>query len=185
MVVSGAAGAVGMTVCQIAKIKGCRVVGVAGSDEKNLYLKEELGVDVAINYKEGDTRLAVKQACPNGIDVYFDNVGGAVSDAILPLLNQAARIIICGQISIYNLDQPDIGLRPQTYLLVNSALMKGFMITGYAARFSEGIRQMAQWLSEGKLKYAETIVEGFENTPRAFIGLFTGENLGKQIVKVV
>jgi len=183
--VSGAAGAVGMTVCQIAKIKGCRVVGVAGSDEKNLYLKEELGVDVAINYKEGDTRLAVKQACPNGIDVYFDNVGGAVSDAILPLLNQAARIIICGQISIYNLDQPDIGLRPQTYLLVNSALMKGFMITGYAARFSEGIRQMAQWLSEGKLKYAETIVEGFENTPRAFIGLFTGENLGKQIVKVV
>ncbi len=185
VVVSGAAGAVGMTVCQIAKIKGCRVVGVAGSDEKNLYLKEELGVDVAINYKEGDTRLAVKQACPNGIDVYFDNVGGAVSDAILPLLNQAARIIICGQISIYNLDQPDIGLRPQTYLLVNSALMKGFMITGYAARFSEGIRQMAQWLSEGKLKYAETIVEGFENTPRAFIGLFTGENLGKQIVKVV
>ena len=185
VVVSGAAGAVGMTVCQIAKIKGCRVVGVAGSDEKSLYLKEELGVDVAINYKEGDTRLAVKQACPNGIDVYFDNVGGAVSDAILPLLNQAARIIICGQISIYNLDQPDIGLRPQTYLLVNSALMKGFMITGYAARFSEGIRQMAQWLSEGKLKYAETIVEGFENTPRAFIGLFTGENLGKQIVKVV
>jgi len=185
VVVSGAAGAVGMTGCQIAKIKGCRVVGVAGSDEKNLYLKEELGVDVAINYKEGDTRLAVKQACPNGIDVYFDNVGGAVSDAILPLLNQAARIIICGQISIYNLDQPDIGLRPQTYLLVNSALMKGFMITGYAARFSEGIRQMAQWLSEGKLKYAETIVEGFENTPRAFIGLFTGENLGKQIVKVV
>src|SRR6266436_6597205 len=183
--VSGAAGAVGMTVCQIAKIKGCRVIGIAGSDEKNRYLKEELAVDVTINYKDGDIRRALKEACPNGIDVYFDNVGGEVSDAILPLLNQGARIVICGQISIYNLDQPDIGLRPQPYLLVNSALMKGFMITGYAARFSEGIRQMAKWISEGKLKYAETIVEGFENTPRAFIGLFTGENLGKQIVKVV
>ena len=182
--VSGAAGAVGMTVCQIAKIEGCRVVGIAGSDEKNCFLKEELAVDGAINYKDGDIRQAMKEACPNGIDVYFDNVGGAVSDAILPLLNQSARVVICGQISIYNLDQPDIGLRAQPYLLVSSAMMKGFIITGYAARFSEGIRQMAQWLSDGKLKYAETIVEGFENTPRAFIGLFTGENLGKQIVKV-
>jgi NADPH-dependent curcumin reductase CurA len=182
--VSGAAGAVGMTVCQIAKIEGCRVVGIAGSDEKNCFLKEELAVDGTINYKDGDIRQAMKEACPNGIDVYFDNVGGSVSDAILPLLNQAARVVICGQISIYNLDQPDIGLRAQPYLLVSSAMMKGFIITGYAARFSEGIRQMAQWLSDGKLKYAETIVEGFENTPRAFIGLFTGENLGKQIVKV-
>jgi NADPH:quinone reductase len=182
--VSGAAGAVGMTVCQIAKIKGCRVVGIAGSDEKNCFLKEELEVDGAINYKDGDIRQAMQEACPNGIDVYFDNVGGSVSDAILPLLKQSARVVICGQISIYNLDQPDIGLRAQPYLLVSSAMMKGFIITGYAARFSEGLRQMAQWLSEGKLKYAETIVEGFENTPRAFIGLFTGENLGKQIVKV-
>jgi NADPH-dependent curcumin reductase CurA len=182
--VSGAAGAVGMTVCQIAKIRGCRVVGVAGSDEKNHYLKGEFGVDAAINYKEGDIRGAMKRACPNGIDVYFDNVGGAVSDAILPLLNHGARIVICGQISMYNLDQPDIGLRPQPYLVVNSALMKGFIITKYAARFSEGIKQMAQWLSEGKLKYAESVVEGFENTPRAFIGLFHGENLGKQIVKI-
>jgi NADPH:quinone reductase len=182
--VSGAAGAVGITVCQIAKLKGCRVIGIAGSDEKNRFLKDELTVDGAINYKDGDIRRAMKEACPNGIDVYFDNVGGSVSDAILPLLNQAARVVICGQISIYNLDQPDIGLRPQPYLLVSSAMMKGFIITAYAARFSEGIRQMAQWLSEGKLKYVETIVEGFENTPRAFIGLFTGENLGKQIVKV-
>jgi len=184
VVVSGSGGAVGMTVCQIAKIKGCRVIGIAGSDEKNRYLKEELAVDVTINYKDGDIRRALKEACPNGIDVYFDNVGGEISDAILPLLNQGARIVICGQISIYNLDQPDIGLRPQPYLLVNSALMKGFIITAYAARFSEGIRQLDQWLSEGKLKYAETIVAGFENTARAFIGLFSGENLGKQIVKV-
>ncbi len=182
--VSGAAGAVGMTVCQIARIKGCRVVGIAGSDEKNRYLKEELEVDAAINYKQGDIRPALKEACPNGVDVYFDNVGGTVSDAILPLLNHGARIIICGQISMYNLDQPDIGLRPQTYLVVKSALMKGFIITDYASRFSEGVKQMAQWLSEGKLKYCESIVEGFENTPRAFIGLFHGENLGKQIVKI-
>jgi len=182
--VSGAAGAVGTTVCQIAKIKGCSVIGIAGSDEKNRYLKEELAVDATINYKDGDIRRALKDACPRGIDVYFDNVGGEISDAILPLLNHGARIVICGQISIYNLDQTDLGLRPQPYLLVSSAVMKGFIITDYAARFSEGIRQMAQWLSTGKLKYAETIVEGFENTPRAFIGLFSGENLGKQIVKV-
>ena len=103
---------------------------------------------------------------------------------MLLLLNHGARIVICGQISLYNLDKPDVGPRPQTYLLVNSALMKGFIITEYAARFSEGLVQLAQWLASGKLKYAESIVEGFENTPHAFIGLFSGENLGKQIVKV-
>ncbi|HUS09874.1 MAG TPA: NADP-dependent oxidoreductase [Pyrinomonadaceae bacterium] len=184
VVVSGAAGAVGMTVCQIAKLKGCRVVGIAGSDEKNQYLIKELGVDAAINYKNGGVATALKDACPNGVDVYFDNVGGEVSDAVLPLLHHAARIVICGQISLYNLDKPDIGPRPQPYLLVNSALMKGFIITEYAARFPEGVMQLAQWLAVGKLKYAETIVEGFENTPQAFIGLFSGENLGKQIVKV-
>jgi NADPH-dependent curcumin reductase CurA len=183
-VVSGAAGAVGTIVCQIAKIEGCRVIGVAGSDEKNRYLKDELGVDATINYKQGDIREALKQACPKGIDIYFDNVGGEVSDATLPLLNRGARIVLCGQISIYNLDKPEIGLRPQPYLLVNRAMMKGFIITDYAAKFSEGMKQLAQWLAEGKLKYAENIVEGFENTPRAFIGLFSGENLGKQIVKV-
>ena len=185
VVVSGAAGAVGMTVCQIAKIKGCRVIGVAGSDKKNRYLTEELGIDAGINYKDpGGISAALKEACPNGVDVYFDNVGGKVSDAVLPLLSHGARIIICGQISIYNLDQQDVGPRPQPYLLVNRALMKGFIITDYAPRFSEGVTQLVQWLSEGKLKYAETIVEGFENTPQAFIGLFSGENLGKQIVKV-
>ena len=183
-VVSGAAGAVGMTVCQIAKLKGCRVVGIAGSDEKNQYLTQELGVDAAINYKKGDVATALKEACPKGVDVYFDNVGGEVSDAVLPLVHHGARIVICGQISLYNLDKPDIGPRPQPYLLVNSALMKGFIITEYAARFPEGVMQLAQWLAAGKLKYAETIVEGFENTPHAFIGLFSGENLGKQIVKV-
>jgi NADPH-dependent curcumin reductase CurA len=184
VVVSGAAGAVGLTVCQIAKIKDCRVVGIAGSDRKNSYLKTELAVDATINYKTEDVRQALKDACPKGIDVYFDNVGGDISDAAMPLLNHGARLIICGQISVYNLDRPNVGPRPQPYLLVNSALMQGFIITDYAARFSEGVKQMAQWMTEGKLKYAESIVEGFENTPSAFIGLFTGENLGKQIVKV-
>jgi NADPH-dependent curcumin reductase CurA len=184
VVVSGAAGAVGMTVLQIAKIKGCRVVGIAGSEEKLRYLREELGADAAINYKTADLRQALIEACPKGVDVYFDNVGGEVSDAVLPLIRHGARIIICGMISLYNLDRFDLGPRPQGYLLVNSALMQGFIVTDYFARFPEGIKQLGQWLSEGKLKYAESVVEGFENTPNAFIGLFTGENLGKQIVKV-
>src|SRR5258705_8634620 len=184
VVVSGAAGAVGTTVCQIANIKGCRAVGIAGSDEKNQYLTAQLGVDAAINYKSPEMRQALKEACPKGVDVYFDNVGGEISDAVMPLLNHGARIVICGQISLYNLDKPDVGPRPQAALLVNSARMQGFIITDYAARLAEGVADLAGWLGAGKLKYAETVVEGFENTPQAFIGLFSGENLGKQIVKV-
>ncbi len=184
VVVSGAAGAVGMTVCQIARIKGCRVVGTAGSDEKNEYLRTELGVDATINYKTANILTALKEACPNGIDVYFDNVGGDVSDAVFPLLNDGARIVICGQISMYNAAKPDVGLRPQPFLLVSKALMKGFIISQYASRFAEGVRQLAEWFISGKLKHAETIAEGFENTPQAFIGLFSGDNLGKQIVKI-
>jgi len=185
VVVSGAAGAVGTAVCQIAKIKGCRAVGIAGSDEKNQYLTAELGADAAVNYKNPEMSQTLKQACPKGIDVYFDNVGGEISDAVMPLLNHGARIVLCGQISLYNLDKPDVGPRPQPFLLVNSALMKGFIITDYSARFAEGVMNLAQWLIAGKLKYAETVVEGFENTPQAFIGLFSGDNLGKQLVKVI
>ena len=184
VVVSGAAGAVGMTVCQIAKIKGCRVVGIAGSDEKNRYLQQELGVDATINYKTDNISEALKSACPNGIDIYFDNVGGVVSDAALPLINDRARVVICGQISIYNSAKIEVGMKPQPFLLIHSALMKGFIITQYAPRFAEGVGQLAQWFMSGQLKHAETIAEGFENTPAAFIGLFKGENLGKQIVKV-
>lgn len=185
VVVSGAAGAVGLTVCQIAKLKGCRTVGIAGSDDKNKYLREEIGVDATINYKSPELKQALKDACPKGVDVYFDNVGGEVSDAVMPLINHGARISVCGQISLYNLDKLDTGPRPQPYLLINSALMQGFIITEYAARFAEGVMQLAQWLAAGKLTSAETVVEGFENTPQAFIGLFSGDNLGKQIVKVV
>ena len=186
VVVSGAAGAVGMTVCQIAKLKGCRVVGIAGSDEKNDYLRNELNVDATINYKTaGNMFAALKEACPNGIDVYFDNVGGDVTDAVMPLINDFARIIVCGQISMYNSNQPYTGPRPQPFLLIHKATMRGFIITQYMNRFAEGVTQLAQWFMSGKLKHAETIVEGFENTPQAFIGLFSGENLGKQVVKVV
>ena len=185
VVVSGAAGAVGMTVCQIAKIKGCRVVGIAGSDEKNEYLEHELWVDKTVNYKTaGDLKRVLKDACPAGVDIYFDNVGGQVSDAVMSLINHRARTVICGQISLYNGEKPDVGPRIQPYLLAKSALMQGFIITDYATRFGEGVSQLAGWLKEGKLKYAENIVEGFENAPQAFLGLFSGENLGKQLVKV-
>jgi len=185
VVVSGAAGAVGTVVCQLARINGCRVIGIAGSDEKNKYLSDELGIDATINYKKSSDIMAeLKAACPNGVDVYFDNVGGEVSDAVMTLINNKARVVICGQIALYNLEKPDVGPRVQPYLLINSALMQGFIITDYASRFVEGITQLAQWLAAGKLKYAENIVEGFENTPHAFLGLFSGENLGKQLVKV-
>src|SRR4030095_11230882 len=184
LVVSGAAGAVGMTVCQIAKIKGCRVVGIAGGPNKQNYLQSELGIDVALDYKHGDIREALQRACPDGVDIYFDNVGGEISDAVISLINKRARVIICGQISIYNSDKLEVGVKPQPYLLINSAVMQGFIITDYMSRFPEGIVQLGQWFAEGRLKYAETIVEGFENTPAAFIGLFSGANLGKQIVKV-
>jgi NADPH-dependent curcumin reductase CurA len=185
VVVSGAAGAVGTVVCQIAKLKGCRVVGIAGSDEKNKYLKEELGVDATINYRTvTDIRQAIIDACPKGVDIYFDNVGGEISDAVIQQINHGARIPLCGLISQYNLETPETGLKPQPYLIINSALMQGFIIIDYIPRFTEGIVQLAEWLKAGKLKYAEHVVEGFENTPEAFLGLFKGENLGKQLVKV-
>ncbi|MCS1350851.1 NADP-dependent oxidoreductase [Mechercharimyces sp. CAU 1602] len=183
VVVSGAAGAVGSVVGQIAKIKGCRVVGIAGSDEKNAYLKE-LGFDHVINYKTENVAAALKESCPDGVDVYFDNVGGEISDAVFALINKFARLIICGQISMYNATKPDIGVRPQVGLIQKSALMKGFVVSDYQDRSLEGITQLATWLREGKLTYRESIVDGLENAPSAFLGLFKGENIGKQLVKV-
>ena len=191
VVVSGAAGAVGGVVCQIAKIKGCRVVGIAGGDDKKQYLLDELGLDAAINYKSAsgaksfvDLRDELAQSCPEGVNIYFDNVGGEISDAVMTLLTTGARVSVCGQISMYNLDKPDIGLRPQPFLLMNRATMKGFIIFDYAPRYAEGIRDLGKWVAEGKIKYAETVVEGFENAPKAFLGLFKGENIGKALVKV-
>jgi NADPH-dependent curcumin reductase CurA len=184
VVVSGAAGAVGSVVGQIAKIKGCRVVGIAGSDAKNDYLRDKLGFDATINYRTDDVAAALHAACPDGVDVYFDNVGGDISDAVLRVINHGARSWICGQISLYNLEKPDEGPRPQPVLLTNSARMQGFIVSDFSADFAEGREQLTRWFSEGKLQYSEHIVEGFENTPSAFLGLFEGDNTGKQLVKV-
>ncbi|WP_423798656.1 NADP-dependent oxidoreductase [Neobacillus sp. SAB-20_R2A] len=185
VVVSGASGAVGTVVGQIAKLKGCRVVGIAGGDDKCAYLTEELGFDAAINYKTADNlRKALKEACPNGVDVYFDNVGGTVSDAVMSLINFQSRTAICGQISQYNADKLPIGPRVAGQLLTTSSLMKGFIVSDYAQHNKEGITQLTQWVREGKIKYRETIVEGFDNTVDAFLGLFRGDNIGKQLVKV-
>lgn len=184
IVVSGAAGAVGTAVSQIAKIKGCHVVGIAGSADKLAYLRDELGVDTAINYKADDVGHALNAACHHGVDIYFDNVGGEITDHVLKKLNRHARIVICGQISMYNLDKPDIGPRPYWHLLTHSALMQGFIVYDYQSEFASGINQLTQWVKEGKLKYRENIINGLEKAPQAFIGLFKGENIGKQLVKV-
>ncbi len=187
VVVSGAAGAVGSAVGQIAKIKGARVIGIAGSDEKTAYLKKQLGFDEAINYNTAENiASALEEACPNGVDVYFDNVGGRISDAVLTLINKFARIPVCGAISSYNAEsaKDDMGPRVQTALIKASALMKGFVVNDYRERFPEGAKQLAEWLKSGQLQYEETITEGFERIPEAFLGLFKGHNLGKQLIKV-
>lgn len=184
VVVSGAAGAVGTLVGQIAKIKGCKVVGIAGSDEKLNFLKKELKVDHAINYKSAHFKEELKKALPNGVDIYFDNVGGDITDEVMKQLNTHARIVICGQISMYNLDKTDTGPRNFWILLTKSALAQGFIVNDYSARFAEGVTQMAKWLKEGKLKYKESVAKGLEKTPEAFLGLFKGENIGKQIVQL-
>lgn len=185
VVVSGAAGAVGSYVGQIAKLKGCRVVGIAGSEDKVDYLVKELGFDVAFNYKTvGNYFAKLRELCPKGIDVYFDNVGGEITDAVLRQINLKARISICGQISQYNLEKPEMGPRLLGVLIVNRAKIEGFLVSDYASRFDEGLQQLAAWIKEGKLRYRENVIEGFENMPRAFIGLLQGENTGKQIVKV-
>jgi NADPH:quinone reductase len=185
VVVSGAAGAVGMVVCQIARLKGCRVIAIAGSDEKNAYLKDVLKVDEVINYHtEKNIKAAIARMCPKGVDVYYDNVGGEISDAVIYNISNGARIILCGQISLYNSVEMPVGPRLFPILLKRSVLMQGFIVRNYSARFGEGIQQLAQWLGEGKLTYQETIVEGFETLPETFISLFHGKNTGKLLVKV-
>ena len=185
VVVSGAAGAVGMLVGQLARIMGCHVVGIAGSDSKVAFLLNELGFDGAFNYKATtDWGGRLEPLCPAGVDVYFDNVGGAISDAVLRLINVKARISICGQISQYNLETPELGPRWFGHLLVKRAKAQGFLVSDYAGRFSEGLQGMGQWLRQGKLKYREDVVQGLENAPQALIGMLHGRNLGKQLVQV-
>jgi NADPH:quinone reductase len=184
VVVSGAAGAVGAVVGQIAKIQGCRVIGIAGSDEKITLLKNEFGFDEAINYKTTpDIKKTIADLCPNGVDIYFDNVGGEISDAVISNINFNARIPLCGQISLYNSTEPPVGPRLQPMLLTRSVLMQGFIISNYQNRFIEGRQHLAHWVKEGKLKFTETIVKGFNQLPAALLGLFKGENTGKMIVE--
>ncbi|HEY5371183.1 MAG TPA: NADP-dependent oxidoreductase [Hanamia sp.] len=184
VVVSGAAGAVGMVVGQIAKIQGCYVVGIAGSDEKIKALKEEFGFDDAINYKTTtDMKKAIAAACPKGVDVYFDNVGGDISDAVISNINFHARIPLCGQISLYNSTEASMGPRLQPMLLTRSVLMQGFIVSNFQSEFPEGLKQLASWVKEGKLKFTETIEHGFEKLPQALLGLFKGDNTGKMIVE--
>jgi len=184
VVVSGAAGAVGVVVGQIAKTLGCHVVGIAGTDEKIKLLKDQFNFDEAINYKTTpDINKAIAAACPKGVDIYFDNVGGVISDAVISNINFHARIPLCGQISLYNSTEIPMGPRIQPMLLTRSVLMQGFIVSNYKDQFPEGIRQLAQWVKEGKLKFSETIEKGFEKLPSALLGLFKGENTGKMIVE--
>jgi NADPH-dependent curcumin reductase CurA len=184
VVVSGAAGAVGSVTGQIAKLKGCRTIGIAGGAEKCRYLVDELGFDAAIDYKSEDVRAALREHCPDGIDVYFDNVGGEILDLVLRRLARGARVVICGAVSQYNASE---GMRgPSNYmsLLVNRASMTGFVVFDYGDRYAEAAAEMAGWMAAGKLKTREDVAEGLERFPDALLGLFRGENLGKQLLKI-
>jgi NADPH-dependent curcumin reductase CurA len=185
LVVSGAAGAVGSYVGQIAKIKGARVVGIAGTDDKVAHIVNEFGFDAAYNYKTVDNHFSkLKELCPNGVDCYFDNVGGVITDAVLMQLNLHARVTICGQISQYNNAKPELGPRLLGLLIVSRSKIQGMLVSDYMARFPEALTQLTAWVKDGSLKYDETIIDGFENTPKAFIGLLQGQNTGKMLVRV-
>ena len=184
VVVSGAAGAVGAIVGQIAKIKGARVVGIAGGAEKCTYLTGELGFDVAIDYKSEELHAALGRACPKGIDVYFDNVGGDTLDAALARLAMRGRIVICGAISQYNNTTPVKGPSNYLSLLVNRGTMTGMVVFDYAARYGIAVKEIAGWMGEGKLKSKEDVVDGLETFPETLLKLFRGENFGKLVLKV-
>ena len=183
--VSGAAGAVGSMVCQIAKLKGCRVVASAGTDEKISWLLDEAGVDAAFNYKTADDVIAkVGQLCPKGVDVYFDNVGGVHLEAALEHMNTYGRIVSCGMISMYNATEPVPGPTNLAYMIGKQLTMQGFIVTDHFDKMQQFYLDMGKWIAEGKIKWKETVVNGIENAPKAFIGLFKGENFGKMIVKI-
>ncbi|MBH55301.1 MAG: NADP-dependent oxidoreductase [Opitutaceae bacterium] len=185
VVVSGAAGAVGSVVGQIAKIKGCRVVGIVGSDEKVRWITEDLGFDAGINYKTSDHMVKdLAKHCPDGINCYFDNVGGPITDAVFPLLALNSHIAICGQISMYNSAKAEQGPRFLWNLIPTRATIQGFLVFDFFDRFPEAIKDLTEWVVSGQIKYKENVIEGLENAPRAFIGLFSGENTGKQLVHV-
>ncbi|RKQ70245.1 NADP-dependent oxidoreductase [Oceanibaculum indicum] len=185
LVVSAASGAVGAVVCQLGKMAGARVVGIAGGPDKCAYVKDELGVDAVIDYKaEKDLSKALAAACPDGIDVYFDNVGGPVTDAIANLFNLRARMIVCGLISHYNMPDGYVGPSILRSVLTNRVLIQGMIVFDWHERWPAGIAQLGKFVKAGKLKYKEDVTEGLENAPATFIGMLEGRNFGKTIIKI-
>ena len=184
VLVSGAAGAVGQTVGQVAKLLGCRVVGIAGGKDKCDFVVRELGFDACIDYKHGDLRAGLKEHCPNGVDIYFDNVGGDILDIVLTRINLKARIVICGAISQYNNTTPVKGPANYLSLLVNRARMEGMVVFDYADRYHLAVAALGKWLQEGKIKSREDVVHGLENFPQALSMLFEGKNFGKLVLKL-
>ncbi|WP_241768108.1 NADP-dependent oxidoreductase [Haloferax sp. ATB1] len=185
VVVSGAAGAVGSVAGQIAKLEGSRVVGIAGSERKVQWLTDDLGFDDAIDYKSADDlSAAVAEACPEGVDLYYDNVDGEVTDAVFEHLNEHARVVACGQVALYNATEVPIGPRKLPTITQKRVRVEGFSINDYMTEIQDATEQLAQWIQQGDVQYEETITEGFENMPDAFLGLFEGANIGKQLVKV-
>ncbi len=183
VVVSGAAGATGSVAAQIAKLKGCRVIGIAGGEAKCKWLVDELGLDAAIDYKNEDVKDKIREYCQKGVDRYFDNVGGPILDHVLDNIAMRGKVVLCGAISDYNTNEP-YGPKNYTRLIVMRGKMEGFIILDYAPRFQEAIAGLSKWVMEGKIKYQEDIQEGLENAPEAFLRIFTGKNLGKQLLKV-
>ncbi len=184
IVVSAAAGAVGSVVCQIAKLKGLRVIGIAGSDEKCCILEDEFGVDGSINYKTKDVGAELDRLCPKGIDIYFENVGGKILDTVLPRMNLFGRIPLCGLISAYNAQKPVPGPYQFSQVLMKRLSIQGFIIMDYAARMPEAMKELGSWIANGSLRSRETIVEGFEKLPDSLNMLFSGENIGKLVLQV-
>jgi hypothetical protein len=185
VVVSAASGAVGQVVGQIAKLMGCRAVGIAGGAKKCAFVTDKLGFDACIDYKaEKNLDAALQAACPNGIDVYFDNVGGAISDAVLRNLNFFARIALCGSISQYNATSAEMGPRLMGTFVGKRVTARGFIVFDFAQHYGPAMRQMGEWVRAGKVKYREDVVEGIDKAPRAFIGMLRGENFGKMLVKL-
>lgn len=184
VVVSGAAGAVGSIAGQLAKLHGCRAIGVAGGPQKCAWLTEEAGFDAAVDYKAERVPARLRELCPHGIHIFFDNVGGQVLEAGLALLAQRGRIVLCGGISRYNEEQPSPGPRNYLNLVIQRGRMEGFLVMDYAPRYAEALQALAGWVQQGKLKHKEDILEGFENAPRTFLRLFEGLNFGKQLLKI-
>jgi NADPH-dependent curcumin reductase len=184
VVVSTAAGSVGSAVGQIARLSGCRTIGVAGGPTKVRQCIEEFGFDAALDYKAPDWSANLREACPDGVDVYFDNTAGAISDAVYPLLATGARVVICGTASVPSWDPAPVGPRIERYLLVRRARVQGFVVFDYAHRYPEGLRRLAQWVREGRLVYREDVLEGIERAPDAIAGLYRGENLGKRLIRL-